>query len=88
MSGCVRLGLRAVARDSALSSLRESMPTVAAFVDDLREALGKDHVDGQIRAGMRGEGCFWAREGGHEVGSRMVDGVVVGPAVGRRGVLR
>lgn len=50
--------------------LRDSMPTCAAFIDAMREAFGADQVDPSIRAGMRGEaGKFWAREGGHELGT-------------------
>ena len=50
--------------------MREAMPTVAAFVDGLREAFGADQVDRSIRAGLRGEpNKFWAREGAHELGT-------------------
>lgn len=48
--------------------LRVSMPETAAFIDALREAFGADQVDPSIRAGMRGEPCFYAREGGHQLG--------------------
>ena len=51
-------------------SLREDMPVVAAFIDDLREAFGRDAIDAQIRLGMAGHGTFWASENGIEVGSR------------------
>ena len=51
--------------------MREVMPTVTAFIDDLREAFGADQVDPSIRAGMRGEpNRFFAREGGHELGTQ------------------
>ena len=44
------------------------MPTIAAFIDNLR-AAGFD-VNASMRRGMRGEpGWFHAREAGHEVGT-------------------
>lgn len=50
--------------------MRSAMPTVAAFVDELRAVFGADQVDPSIRAGMRGEpNRFWAREGAHELGT-------------------
>lgn len=52
-----------------MSSMRESMPVTAAFIDELRAAFGRAEIDGQIRAGMKGAGCFWASENGHTVGS-------------------
>ena len=45
------------------------MPEVTAFIDSLREAFGKDHIDQQIRRGMRGEPVFYARENGHQIGT-------------------
>ena len=51
-------------------SLRTDMPETAAFVDDMRAAFGADMVDSAIRAGMKGEGTFFASENGREVGSR------------------
>lgn len=51
-------------------SLREIMPTVAAFVDEMREAFGVDTINAEIRRGMRGEYGFWAKENGHEIGTR------------------
>jgi hypothetical protein len=50
-------------------SLRTQMPNVAAFVDGLRSAFGKDSIDGQIRKGMAGEPTFYAYENGHEIGT-------------------
>lgn len=56
-------------------SMREAMPTVAAFIDGLRDAFGADQVDPSIRAGLRGEpNKFWAREGGHELGTPFEQG--------------
>lgn len=51
-------------------SMRQDMPTVAAFVDDLRAAFGRDYIDGAIRAGLQGRPVFWAQEGGHELGTK------------------
>jgi hypothetical protein len=53
--------------------MRELMPKVAAFVDEMREAFGTAQIDASIRAGMRREGSFWARENGHELGSRPME---------------
>lgn len=55
--------------------MRQQMPVVAAWVDELREAFGREFIDGQIQRGMRGEGTFWAQETGPDgvvrsVGSR------------------
>lgn len=51
-------------------SMREQMPQCAAFIDSLRDAFGKEHIDGQIRAGMRGEPVFYASENGHTLGTK------------------
>jgi len=59
------------AMSESKGSMRGEMPTVAAFIDDLRAAFGADQVDPSIRAGLRGEpNKFWAREGGHELGTQ------------------
>lgn len=51
-------------------SLREQMPVVSAFIDDLRAAFGAEGINASIRRGMAGQsGAFWAREGGLEVGT-------------------
>jgi hypothetical protein len=51
--------------------MRSAMPTVAGWIDELREAFGADQVDPSIGEGMRGEpNRFWAREAGHEVGTQ------------------
>ena len=52
------------------NSLRDQMPTVTKWIDELREAFGKDEIDHQIRKGMQGKQTFWARENGITVGSR------------------
>ncbi len=50
--------------------LRERMPQVSAWVDDLRAAFGDELINGQIKAGIRGEAVFFATEGGVELGTR------------------
>lgn len=52
--------------------LRTDMPTVAAWIDDLRATFGADQVNPSIRAGLAGEPRFWASENGHEIGTRLV----------------
>jgi hypothetical protein len=59
-------------------NLRQTMPTVAAWVDELRSVFGADSVDPALR---RGE--FWAREGGAEAGTRLGNGYV--PHTNREG---
>lgn len=62
-----------------MSSLRDSMPGVAAIVDDLRAAFGVAEIHGQIRLGMNGGGTFMASENGKTVGSiASIVGQVVG----------
>lgn len=51
--------------------LRKEMPTIAAFIDSLREVFGKEMIDGQIRKGLRGEPTFYASENGYEIGTRI-----------------
>ncbi len=58
----------------AKQNLREKMPSVTAFIDDLREAFGKDMIDGQIRKGMKGEPVFYASENGVEIGTKVDSG--------------
>ncbi len=51
-----------------MASMREEMPTVAAWIDDLRLAFGADAVTAWIRQG-RADGTFHAHENGHQVGA-------------------
>jgi hypothetical protein len=51
-------------------NLRQEMPTITAIVDMVREIAGKEAVDQNIRAGLNGKPLFWARENGHELGTR------------------
>lgn len=53
--------------------LRETMPTVAGWVDDLRAAFGADSINASIKNGMAGGTDFWASENGTEIGNRLGD---------------
>lgn len=57
-------------------SMREAMPSTAAWIDELRREFGRELIDAQIRAGMRGEPVFWASEAGHVVGTPVGKGAV------------
>ena len=48
---------------------REAMPTVAAWIDLLRQAFGEVEINEQLRRGVRGEPVFFATEGGHQIGT-------------------
>ncbi|GGI16416.1 hypothetical protein [Oxalicibacterium faecigallinarum] len=50
--------------------MREAMPETAAFIDKMRAAFGVESINESIKGGMRGQGAFWAKENGQEVGSR------------------
>lgn len=54
--------------------LREAMPTVAAWIDDLREAFGADPIHAAIRNGLAGGDHFHAVENGHEIGCEAMPG--------------
>jgi len=45
------------------------MPQTAAFIDAMRDAFGREHIDGQIRRGIAGDATFHAAEAGHELGT-------------------
>lgn len=45
------------------------MPTVAAWVDQLRAAFGTEEINAAIRAGQQGKGRFYAVEAGHAIGT-------------------
>lgn len=49
--------------------LRQAMPGVAAFIDQLRDAFGADQINPVIKAGIDGQPVFHARENGHEIGT-------------------
>lgn len=61
----------------AKGSMREQMPITAAWIDELRQAFGKESIDGQIRKAMRGEPVFFASENGETVGTPIPRGVKV-----------
>lgn len=46
------------------------MPETAQFIDRMREAFGAEMINQSIREGMAGEGSFYAKEAGVEIGSR------------------
>ena len=50
-------------------NLRAEMPTVAAWIDQLRLAFGTHGINEQIRKGIAGEETFFAAEAGHTVGT-------------------
>jgi hypothetical protein len=51
--------------------MKEKMPQVAALIEDLVNAFGKESIHGQIRKGLAGEPTFWASENGHEIGTKV-----------------
>lgn len=55
---------------SEKKSLREQMPETSRVVDEWRAVFGRESVDAQIRAALRGAPTFWARERGVEIGTR------------------
>lgn len=56
-----------------MADLRDRMPKVAAFIDEMREVFGIEEVNALVRRGMRGEPTFWAGEGGIEIGTKSND---------------
>lgn len=54
--------------------MREAMPTVSAWVDELREAFGADGINQSIRNGMAGGADFFADENGHTIGCEVMPG--------------
>lgn len=61
-------------------SLRDEMPTTAAFIDSLRREFGKLDIDQQIRKGLNGEPTFWAEENGRTIGTKPEDGDAISSA--------
>jgi hypothetical protein len=56
--------------------MRDAMPKVAAFVDELRDVFGRGEVNAVIREGLRPD-CeprdrFFASEGGEQLGRPLV----------------
>lgn len=60
--------------------LRQTMPAVAAFIDDCRAAFGREAIDGQIRNGLAGLPHFHARENGQQIGCPMAEGTGISGA--------
>ena len=52
--------------------LRQTMPTIAGWIDELRDAFGAEAINPAIRAGIDGQPTFYASENGHEVGTRFI----------------
>lgn len=50
-------------------AMREQMPGVAAFIDTMRAAFGKQYINRQIALGLR-NGTFYASENGHTLGTQ------------------
>ena len=44
--------------------LRQTMPTVSAFIDEMRQVFGADDINASIRAGIDGQPTFYASENG------------------------
>ena len=54
--------------------MRQTMPTVAAWIDELREAFGADGINAAIRNGVAGGAAFYATEGGQTLGCEAMPG--------------
>lgn len=54
-------------------NLREAMPDTYAFIEECREAFGKESVNPMIKLGMEGAQTFYASENGIEVGTRFTE---------------
>ncbi len=54
--------------------MREQMPEVADWVDDLRSAFGEEYINKIIAAGMGGQPVFSASENGHTIGTPVYRG--------------
>lgn len=52
------------------TNLRETMPLVTGFIDEMRAAFGSVEVNANIRAGLEGQPTFWATENGVEIGTK------------------
>jgi HSP20 family molecular chaperone IbpA len=52
--------------------LRQTMPTVAGWIDELRAAFGPETINAAIKAGIDGQPTFYAKENGHSVGTPLL----------------
>lgn len=65
--------LKKVAR-MAEKPLRDAMPTVAGWIDSLREAFGSEPINRAIRNGLGGGSHFYAEESGRVLGVEAMPG--------------
>ncbi|MCB4349361.1 hypothetical protein LA345_36740 (plasmid) [Burkholderia vietnamiensis] len=56
---------------------RDRMPQIAAFVESLADAFGREYIEDLVRRGQQGEPTFFASENGIEVGTRSPNPVTV-----------
>lgn len=56
------------------SNPKADMPVIAAWIDELRSALGKDMIDKAVRDGLK-NGGFWAIEQGFVIGTPPPDAI-------------
>ena len=62
----------------ARGGMRDKMPVVAAWIDDLRKGFGAEYIDSIIKAAVHGAPVFFASENGHTVGTPVPVGIRVG----------
>lgn len=53
--------------------LAESMPSISAWVADMRQAFGDELMDDVITRGRAGEPVFYATENGHSFGTKSAE---------------
>lgn len=58
--------------------LRQTMPGVAAMVDEFRQTFGAETINRAIKNGINGGSDFWAGENGIEIGHRQGDAGLIG----------
>jgi hypothetical protein len=53
--------------------MREVMPDIAEWIDQLRAGFGKESIDKQIKLGMQGcPNCFYVKQGDIELGTPFI----------------
>ncbi len=50
--------------------LRQAMPTVAGWIDEMRAAFGPESINAAIKSGIDGQPTFWASENGRQIGTK------------------
>lgn len=60
---------REVVKKYAAGELRGKMPTITAWLDDMRSAFGAETINAAIRGGIAGKPTFYAEEGGVTIGT-------------------